>query len=131
MLARNGRMEVVDDEVGCPTFAGDLAQALVALLPHRPSGILHLMNEGATSRFGLARKVASEAEEDSEKVMPISTEAFLAKYPLPAKRPANSTLANKRAAELGVRLPPWEDAVARYVPDLAAEFAGPALKSKG
>jgi dTDP-4-dehydrorhamnose reductase len=108
-----------------------LAEALIALLAHRPSGILHLTNEGATSRFGLARKVASEAGEDPEKVMPISTEAFLSKYPLPARRPANSTLANTRAAELGVRLPPWEDAVARYVPDLAAELASIAVKSEG
>lgn len=123
MLAKHGKMEVVDDEVGCPTFAGDLAEALVTLLPHLPSGILHLTNEGATSRFTLARRVATEAGQDPGLIAPVSTKAFLAKYPLPARRPANSTLANTRAAAMGVRMPPWDDAVARYVPILAAELA--------
>lgn len=123
MLAKHGRMEVVDDEIGSPTFAGDLAEALVALLALQPSGIFHLTNEGSTSRFGLARAVASEAGEDPATISPVTTEAFLAKYPLPARRPPNSTLANTRAAALGVRLPPWEDAIARYVPALAAELA--------
>ncbi len=123
MLARHGRMEVVDDETGSPTFAGDLAEALVAVLPHRPSGILHLTNEGATSRFELARRVAEEAGQDPERIAPVSTEAFLAKYPLPAPRPANSTLANTRAAAMGIRLPPWDDAVSRYAPTLAAELS--------
>jgi dTDP-4-dehydrorhamnose reductase len=123
MLATHGRMEVVDDEIGSPTFAGDLAEALVSLLAQRPSGILHLTNAGSTSRFGLARKVAAEAGQDPEQVVPVTTEAFLANYPLPARRPANSTLANTRAAALGVRLPPWEDAIMRYVPTLVAELS--------
>lgn len=123
MLARHGRMEVVDDEIGSPTFAGDLAEALVALLPHRPSGILHLTNEGAASRFELARRVAVEAGQDADRIVPVSTEAFLAKYPLPARRPADSTLANTRAAAMGIRLPPWAVAVARYAPALATELS--------
>ena len=123
VLDRHGRMEVVDDEVGSPTFAGDLAEALVALIAHRPAGILHLTNAGATSRFGLARRIAMAAGRDPETIVPTTTAAFLAKYPLPARRPADSTLANTRAAALGVRLPPWEDAVDRYVPTLAAELA--------
>ncbi|MDQ3523867.1 MAG: dTDP-4-dehydrorhamnose reductase [Chloroflexota bacterium] len=123
MLARHGRMEVVDDEISSPTFAGDLAEALVALLPHQPSGILHLTNEGAASRFELARKVAIDAGQDADRIVPVSTEAFLAKYPLPARRPANSTLANTRAAAMGIRLPPWPVAVARYVPTLAVELS--------
>lgn len=122
-LARHGRMDVVDDEIGSPTFAGDLARALVSLLSHRPSGVLHLSNEGATSRFALARRVASLAGRDPELIAPVSTAAFLEKYPLPARRPANSTLVNTRAAALGVTLPVWDDALDRYVPSLAAEFA--------
>jgi dTDP-4-dehydrorhamnose reductase len=123
MLAKHGRMEVVDDEIGSPTFAGDLAKALAELLPHRPSGIFHLTNENETSRFGFARRVAVAAGVDPELVAPTSTEAFLANYPLPARRPAHSTLLNTRAAALGVRLPPWQDAVDRYVSTLAAELA--------
>src|SRR5699024_8840188 len=120
-LTKHGRMKVVDDEIGSLTFAGDLAEALVALLPHRPSGIMHLANEGSTSRFRLASEVAGVAGWDPGLVEPVSTEEFLAEYPLPARRPANSTLRNRRAAALGVRLPAWEDAVRRYGPELARE----------
>jgi dTDP-4-dehydrorhamnose reductase len=125
VLAKSGQMEVVDDEIGNPTFAGDLAEALVALLAHRPSGVLHLTNEGATSRFDLARKVAREAGQDPESITPISTREFLEKHPLPARRPANSSLANTRAAALGIRLPHWEDAIRRYTPDLVSEMREP------
>lgn len=121
---QRGGMEVVDDEIGNPTFAGDLADALVKLMPHRPTGIFHLSNEGSVSRFGLARAVIAAAGGDPEAITPTTTEAFLAKYPLPARRPANSSMANNRAAALGIRLPAWEDAIDRYVPRLADELAG-------
>ncbi|MGI8483532.1 MAG: dTDP-4-dehydrorhamnose reductase [Thermomicrobiales bacterium] len=124
VVKQRGGMEVVDDEIGNPTFAGDLANALVQLMLHRPTGIFHLSNEGSVSRFGLARAVVAAAGGEPGVITPTTTEAFLAKYPLPAKRPANSSMANNRAAALGIRLPGWEDAVDRYVPRLAAELAG-------
>lgn len=117
-----GAMEVVDDETGNPTFAGDLAEALVALLSERPAGVLHLTNSGAVSRFELARAVVAAAGGDPSVIVPTTTAAFLEKYPLPAKRPPNSALTNSRAASLGVTLPPWRDAVDRYVPRLAQEL---------
>jgi dTDP-4-dehydrorhamnose reductase len=122
VLRDRGAMEVVDDECGNPTFAGDLAEGLVKLLASRPSGRFHLTNTGRTSRFELARRVAALAGFDPSAVSPTSTAAFLAKYPLPAKRPADSSLANIRAAALGVTLPRWEDALIRYIPSLAAEL---------
>ncbi len=120
-----GGMEVVDDEAGSPTFAGDLAIALVALAAARGAGIFHLANAGRATRFELARVVVEEAGLDPALVQPTTTAAFLAKYPLPAQRPADSTLANTRAAALGIRLRPWRDAVAAYAPQLAAEMALP------
>jgi dTDP-4-dehydrorhamnose reductase len=118
-------MSVVNDEASCPTFAGDLADALVRLLPHRPAGVLHLMNEGGVDRFSFARDVVRAAGGDPELVTPTTTAEFLAKYPLPAKRPENSTMSNVRARNLGVTLPTWQDAVARYVPQLARELDFP------
>lgn len=122
MVRDRSSMTVVDDEISCPTFAGDLAAALIALVEKRPAGILHLTNEGSVSRFGLARAVVDAAGGDPESIQPTSTEEFLRTYPLPAKRPANSSLANNRAAELGVRLPAWRDAIDRYTPTLAREI---------
>lgn len=132
VVGQRGGMAVVEDEIGGPTYAPDLAEALVRLLPHRPAGVLHLANAGSVSRFGLAQAVVAAAGGDPSAITPTTTAAFLAQYPLPATRPANSTLANTRAAALGVTLPPWEDAVRRYAPILAAEtgFAAPTRPAK-
>lgn len=125
ILRDRGAMEVVADETGSPTFAGDLAAALVALVAVRGAGIFHLPNEGRATRFALAHAVAEVAGLDSAAVSPTTSVAFLAKYPLPAARPADSTLANVRAAALGISLRPWREAVADYVPRLAAELGLP------
>lgn len=122
VLRDRGGMQVVDDEIGSPTFAGDLAAALIQAAAARASGVLHLANAGGTSRFGLARETARLAGLSPELVQPISTPDFLAKYPLPAARPADSRLVNIRAASLGITLRPWAEALADYVPHLAAEL---------
>ncbi|HEV2074197.1 MAG TPA: dTDP-4-dehydrorhamnose reductase [Thermomicrobiales bacterium] len=130
MLQERGAMSVVDDEVSSPTYAGDLARALVALVPLRPSGVLHLSNEGVVSRYQFAREVARIAGLDPRSVTPTSTAEFLAKYPLPAKRPAFSALANERAAAIGVRLPAWEDAVSRYIPRMMSAWSQPSARGQ-
>ena len=131
VLRDRGGMDVVEDEFGSPTFAGDLAEGLVQLAAQRAAGVFHLANEGRASRFELAREVARQAGQPAELVRPTSTAEFLAKYPLPARRPGDSTLRNTRAAALGVVLPAWSDAVARYTPVLAAELGLDRLNEKG
>lgn len=116
-------MEVVDDEKGNPTFAADLAEALVRLVALRGRGIFHLTNSGSATRFALARRVAAAAGLDPARIAPTTTEAFLAKYPLPAKRPPDSRLQNNRAQAMGIVLRSWDEAVDAYVPRLAAELA--------
>lgn len=120
-----GGIEVVADESGSPTFAGDLAAALVRLAGLRGTGIFHLVNEGCASRFGFAQAVAAAAGFEPAVVTATTTAAFLAKYPLPARRPADSTLANRRARALGVLLRPWREAIDDYVPRLAREMKLP------
>ena len=122
VLRDRGGIEVVDDEFGSPTYAGDLAEALVQLAIRRGEGTFHLVNQGRVSRFGLARETARLAGFDPEQVRPVSTEAFLARFPLPARRPADSTLRNLRAAELGITPRDWREAISEYVPVLAAEL---------
>lgn len=117
-----GGMDVVIDEVGSPTFAGDLAGGVVALAAAGGHGVFHLVNEGSASRFGFARAVAGAAGLDPLAIGRTTTEEFLAKYPLPARRPADSTLRNRRAAELGIVLRPWLEAVESYAPTLALEL---------
>jgi dTDP-4-dehydrorhamnose reductase len=122
VLRDRGGMEVVDDEFGSPTYASDLADALIQLATQRGEGIFHLVNDGRASRFTLARETARIAGLDPAQVRPISTEAFLERFPLPARRPADSTLRNQRAAAMGITLRDWREALREYVPVLAAEL---------
>ncbi len=122
MLRDRGGMTVVTDERGNPTHAHDLAVALAQLAALRGAGIFHLTNEQPTSRFEFARAIAGVGGFDPGVVQPVTSAEFLAKYPLPARRPGDSTLANVRAATLGVRLRPWPETVAAYVPGLATEM---------
>jgi len=122
VLRDRGEMEVVDDEFGSPTYAGDLAEALVQLAIQRGEGTFHVVNSGRASRFTLARETARIAGFDPEHVRPIPTKVFLERFPLPARRPADSTLRNLRAAAMGIALRDWREAVREYVPVLAAEL---------
>ncbi|MGH2614073.1 MAG: dTDP-4-dehydrorhamnose reductase [Thermomicrobiales bacterium] len=127
VLRDRGHIDVVDDEFGGPTFAADLALALAQLAAARGSGIFHLVNEGRASRFALARHMATLAGFDPEQVRPVSTAAFLEQYPLPARRPPDSTLHNRRAAALGITLRGWREALEAYAPVLAAEMRARAV----
>lgn len=125
VLRQHGSIEVVDDEIGSPTFAGDLAVALLVLAQSRGSGIFHLANRGEVSRYGLARETALLAGIDPESVKPTTTEAFRRRYPLTALRPPSSPLLNTRGEERGATLAEWRDGLRRYVPVLARELGLP------
>jgi dTDP-4-dehydrorhamnose reductase len=122
ILRTRGSIEVVDDETGSPTFAGDLARALVALSVTRASGVFHLVNEGSVTRFDFGKAVARASGFEPTQIRAVSTAQFLTKVNLPAKRPPNSTLVNYRAAAIGVTLRPWTEALADYAPHLAYEL---------
>jgi dTDP-4-dehydrorhamnose reductase len=122
ILRDRGGIDVVDDERGSPTYAGDLAVALISLAKTRGGGIFHLVNAGSASRFALAQETARLAGFDPVLVKPVSTSRFLDRYPLPARRPPDSTLQNCRGAALGIRLRAWPEALAAYVPVLATEL---------
>ena len=82
----------VDDQVGHPTFAGDLARMVVKLAVERVPGIFHTTNQGEVSWYEFAREVFAAAGHDPQRVQPISTAEL--QPPRPAPRPANSVLDN-------------------------------------
>jgi dTDP-4-dehydrorhamnose reductase len=111
-LARErDELRVVDDQVGCPTFTGHLAAALVDLgaRESRPAGLLHVAGSGSCSWYEFAREIVASAELRCE-VRPCTT----AEMPRPAKRPAYSVLRSSRADEAPV-LPEWKEGLARYM----------------
>jgi len=92
-------ISVVDDQVGSPTWTGDLAQGLLELTRSAaPSGVLHATNGGEVSWYGFARAVFEELGADPARVEPTDAAGF----PRPAKRPAYSVLSQNawRAAGL-------------------------------
>ena len=112
-LAERGQgVKVVEDQVGCPTYTFDLAQALVriAQASHAPPSILHVANPPATSWFGFAQEIFRVFEKDVD-VSPCTTDEF----PRPARRPAYSVLDVSAYEQwAGVSIPSWRDALRDY-----------------
>lgn len=112
LLDRGVDPKVVDDQVGCPTVAEDLAVALAGLVDDRPTGLLHLTNTGPTTWWGLACEAASLAGHDPERVSPCSSEEF----PTAAARPTWSVLGSSRRDELGLApMRAWQEALVDVV----------------
>lgn len=103
---------VVDDQVGSPTYTSDLAQALLSLGRRWLGGVLHVVNQGQASRLELARQALELAGLDPALAQPASS----AQAGGQARRPAYSVLdAGRAALALGAPLPPWRDALRRYL----------------
>ena len=111
---RLGRLEVACDQVVVPTFTDDLAKAIFELIeaPAFAPDIYHLVNEGECSWHEFTVAICRAAGIDAD-VAPVergsSSDGF--------QRPLYSVLDNARARALGVTLPPWRDALERYVYD--------------
>lgn len=104
-------VRVVGDQVGSPTYTADLALLLCDMIQTEKYGIYHATNEGFCSWAELAEAVFSAAGKGT-KVQRVTTEEYGAKAP----RPHNSRLSKTRLTERGFSLlPPWQDAVARYL----------------
>jgi dTDP-4-dehydrorhamnose reductase len=106
---RRDTLDVVDDQVGSPTWTAHLARGVVALAASDlPPGIWNCTNAGATSWYGFARAIFEELGLDPERVRPTTTAAF----PRPAPRPAYSVLAGDKWAAAGLPvMPPWREAL--------------------
>ncbi len=110
-----GSLRVAADEFGNPTYAPDLAAAILRLAATGQYGIYHLTNAGFCSRFEFAREIMRLAGRPDLPVTPILS----AEWPRPSKPPLHAVLANTAAAALGITLRPWQEAVAEYVGTLA------------
>jgi dTDP-4-dehydrorhamnose reductase len=109
LAGQHDTLTVVDDQVGCPTFTGHLAPALVELATRtRPAGVMHLAASGDCSWYQFAMEIMRASNKATD-VRPITT----ADYPTPAQRPAYSVLRSERA-EAPV-LPDWHDGLADYL----------------
>lgn len=110
-------LRVVNDQIGTPTYTFDLARLLVDMIETDKYGYYHATNEGGyISWYDFAREIFKQAGYTT-KVNPVTTEEYgLSK----AARPFNSRLDKSKLVENGFKpLPTWQDALARYLKELA------------
>jgi dTDP-4-dehydrorhamnose reductase len=104
-----GRIEVVEDQVGSPTYVGHLGPALREVAVSGRFGTVHRVNRGSATRVELAREILTVAGVDAE-VVPVPASARADRAP----RPAWSPLDGAHAELSGLRrLPDWREAVAQ------------------
>lgn len=122
LAAQKDVLEVVDDQVGCPTSALDLAGAILAIVQRWQEGdrtglgeTYHLAGSGSASWYELAGEIMGQCRRlglPTAQVQPIAT----ADWPTKATRPAQAMLdCSKIERDLGLRLPEWRRSVAQTV----------------
>lgn len=120
-------LSVVDDQFGSPTFAADLARAIITMVDLYQQngktlkwGIYHFCGKGSASWYQFAQKIFELAHPifplKIQEVHPVPTTA----YPTPAKRPANSVLDCRKIEQtFGVNRPPWEESLEKMLMEMA------------
>jgi dTDP-4-dehydrorhamnose reductase len=108
LAAEHATVEVVTDQVGCPTWTGHLAPALLGLIERGVSGLVHLAGAGHVSWHGFACEIFRQAEVECQ-VREIAT----AQTTRAASRPAWSVLESER--DDVIPLPPWQDGLAGFL----------------
>ena len=121
LTATKPQLKVVFDQVGTPTYAYDLAQAIVVVLDdfkdaiihgvasnYEKTGIYHFSNEGVTSWYDFTKLIAELAGNTACNIQPCHSDEF----PSPVKRPAYSVLDKTKIKEVfGIKVPYWTDSL--------------------
>lgn len=127
LAAERNELRVVNDQIGCPTYADLIAEATLAMLDGlyahgqlrgERCGLYHLTCGGETSWWGFAQAIVDGAGYGERvRVTPIAS----AEYPTPVQRPAYSVLSNEKFARtFGIRLPDWRVALQRCLAERGA-----------
>ena len=119
-LAEKGYKElnVVNDQIGSPTYTHDLSILLCDMMNTDKYGIYHATNEGLCSFYEFAVEIFKKSN-ISIKVNPVSTKEYQALVKNQANRPLNSRLSKKSLDEASFnRLPDWKDALDRFLIEL-------------
>ena len=134
LTATKPQLKVVFDQVGTPTYAYDLAQAISVLLEdykkeyfncqlstvkYSKSGVYHYSNEGVCSWYDFTKMIAEIAGNTSCDIQPCHSDEF----PSPVKRPAYSVLDKTKVKEtFGVKVPYWTDSLRKCMANLMAKL---------
>ena len=114
LMRERKEISVVNDQVGSPTYAADLAGAILQIISSGKwaPGIYHFSNHGSVSWYGFAMAIKEMIHSNSD-IHPIPTSA----YPTPAKRPAWSVMDNSRIQETwNITAKDWKESLAACIP---------------
>lgn len=129
LTATKPQLKVVFDQVGTPTYAYDLAQAIYTILSdyqqtlnskpstlnYAKSGVYHFSNEGVCSWFDFTKMIAEYAGNDECDIQPCHSDEF----PSPVKRPSYSVLDKTKVKQtFGITVPYWTDSVKQCIKNL-------------
>ncbi len=111
------QLKVVNDQIGSPTYAKDLAVLLHEIIHSEEYGFYHATNEGYVTFYDFAKEILKQAGKDVE-LIPVTSDFYGAK----AVRPHNSKLAKDSLDRSGFhRLPEWQDALDRFLREIGAK----------
>lgn len=115
LTATKPQLKVVFDQVGTPTYAFDLAAAIIEILKNPKTGIFHFSNEGVCSWYDFTKMIAQMAGNDKCDIQPCHSDEF----PSPVKRPAYSVLDKTKIKEtFGLTVPYWTDSLRKCLANL-------------
>lgn len=116
LTATKPQLKVVFDQVGTPTYAGDLAKVILAILNKPIEGIYHYSNEGVCSWYDFTKMIAEYAGNTSCDIQPCHSDEF----PSKVKRPAFSVLDKTKIKDiLGVSVTYWTDSLKKVLNSLS------------
>lgn len=108
LTASKPQLKVVFDQVGTPTYAWDLATAIVTAIKHPVAGIYHYSNEGVCSWYDFTKMIAAYSNQIACDIQPCHSNEF----PSPVTRPSYSVLDKTKIKEtFGISIPYWTDSL--------------------
>jgi dTDP-4-dehydrorhamnose reductase len=103
-------LHVVNDQTNSPTYANDLAIAIIELIEKGEYGIYHITNEGACNFYEFTKAIFTHSNIETA-LIPVSSK----QYNHRAKKPAYTVLSKEKVYQLGLKeMPSWEEALNRY-----------------
>ena len=108
LTATKSQLKVVFDQTGTPTYAYDLATAIVAALKDPVEGVYHYSNEGVCSWYDFTKMIAEDSGQTACDIQPCHSNEF----PSPVTRPSYSVLDKTKIKEtFGIKIPYWTDSL--------------------
>lgn len=115
LTATKSALKVVFDQCGTPTYALDLANAIITILEKPQVGVFHFSNEGVCSWYDFTQMIAKIAGNSNCDIQP----CYSSEYPSPVTRPAYSVLDKRTIKEVfGVKVPYWVDSLEKCIANL-------------